>query len=227
MTACVLCDSSERIDELLFCMTCRSHYHGSCLSPIVENNAVIRVGWQCPKCKVCKICKQSGDDSKTLVCESCDKCAHTYCLKSDSPTPTNQGWNCGHCRTELTSRACTSCATFFISTQKAFSSKNPGLCEECELTTTTSLNCLACSQSIQAKEKKKKSKQCNSCLRYAHISCDNDNGGESQYVCFNCNNRDRKVPFVTQNVHTPEKKRSSVKDLLLMSRMQNLNGKLI
>lgn len=167
---CTLCETSNRIGESLFCTTCGAHYHGSCLSPQIETNALVRVGWQCPECKICQVCKQTGDDTKTLVCDTCDKCAHSYCLKPDMMSVTaTEGWNCARCRTEILTKLCTNCNGSFVvaSVNKA---KGASLCEDCEIV----------------------------------------KGRERSPV----------------NSFTSEKKRTSVKDLLLLSsRMQSLNGK--
>jgi hypothetical protein len=44
--------------------------------------------WQCGMCKLCQICKQAGADEKLmLLCDTCDRGYHTYCLSPDMKEP--------------------------------------------------------------------------------------------------------------------------------------------
>jgi [histone H3]-lysine4 N-trimethyltransferase MLL3 len=112
---CALCEQFDKPAEMLVCISCGQHYHGNCLSPIVEVNPLTRVGWQCPECKTCQNCKQTGDDIKLIVCDTCDKCYHTYCLKSDLITSininSNNGWKCPRCRLDYYAITCSNCDT--------------------------------------------------------------------------------------------------------------------
>lgn len=38
--------------------------------------------------------RQPGDDSKMLVCDTCDKGYHTFCLKPIMTTIPKNGWKC-------------------------------------------------------------------------------------------------------------------------------------
>lgn len=38
--------------------------------------------------------RQPGDDSKMLVCDTCDKGYHTYCLKPVMTSIPKHGWKC-------------------------------------------------------------------------------------------------------------------------------------
>jgi hypothetical protein len=71
----------------------------------------VRSDWQCPECKLCQTCRQPGDDTKVIVCESCDKCYHSYCLKHDTiSSAATTGWQCDSCSKELTLlKTCTVC----------------------------------------------------------------------------------------------------------------------
>ena len=91
---CVVCHTSGRINEQLFCTSCGQHYHGNCLDPPVEVNPGVRAGWQCPECKICQMCRQPGDDNKMLVCDTCDKGYHTFCLRPVMTTIPKNGWKC-------------------------------------------------------------------------------------------------------------------------------------
>lgn len=173
---CALCDNCERLADMLFCTTCGQHYHGSCLQPAVSTGAMVRVGWQCAECKVCMVCKQTGDDTKTVVCEACDKCAHSYCLKAESLVAGAKGWRCGQCRFELVTKQCTACSGQFVMPKADANSVST--CEECDLA------------------------RANKPLMVAAAA-----------------------PVSQPIVSVVEKKRSSVKELLLLSKMQSLNGK--
>ena len=116
---CVLCDSSEKLAEQLFCTSCGSHYHTGCLSPPVDSSAMVRIEWQCAECKMCQKCRETGDESKMLVCDSCDKCCHTYCTKYGASTTIDGGWRCETC-----SRVCLNCNVII-------SRENDSFCFDC------------------------------------------------------------------------------------------------
>ena len=56
--------------------------------------------------------RQPGDDTKVIVCESCDKCYHSYCLKHDTITNlATDGWRCDSCSKELSLvNLCSTCS---------------------------------------------------------------------------------------------------------------------
>lgn len=39
-------------------------------------------------------CRQPGDDNKMLVCDTCDKGYHTFCLRPVMSTIPKNGWKC-------------------------------------------------------------------------------------------------------------------------------------
>jgi len=39
-------------------------------------------------------CRQPGDDNKMLVCDTCDKGYHTFCLMPVMTTIPKNGWKC-------------------------------------------------------------------------------------------------------------------------------------
>ena len=45
----------------------------------------------------CEVCKKPGDDSIMLVCDSCNKGFHTYCLSPMQHDIPDQPWYCGDC----------------------------------------------------------------------------------------------------------------------------------
>nr|CAH8830139.1 unnamed protein product [Trichobilharzia regenti] len=95
---CILCESLGDLTELLFCTSCGSHYHASCLEPPLQPSPTIRIGWQCAECKTCLICNESKDENKMLVCDICDKGYHTYCLKPPVSSIPKNGFRCERCR---------------------------------------------------------------------------------------------------------------------------------
>ncbi|CAL4154549.1 unnamed protein product, partial [Meganyctiphanes norvegica] len=52
---CMVCESPNSPDNMLFCSTCGNHYHGDCLEPHIPVNFKTRTGWQCPDCKTCQV----------------------------------------------------------------------------------------------------------------------------------------------------------------------------
>ncbi|CAH8563642.1 unnamed protein product [Dicrocoelium dendriticum] len=97
-TQCTLCECLGDISELLFCTGCGSHYHSSCLDPLLQPNPTMRIGWQCAECKTCLICNESKDENKMLVCDVCDKGFHTYCLRPPVSSIPRNGFKCERCR---------------------------------------------------------------------------------------------------------------------------------
>lgn len=127
---CLLCDTADRLNELLTCATCGSYFHSSCLSLPVDlvQNPMTRFGWQCPECKCCQICKQFGDDGQMIVCESCDKSYHVYCCRGNDVQNLNSGFKCDQCRRELClTRACVTCKNLL-----SRDALPDGVCENCK-----------------------------------------------------------------------------------------------
>ena len=58
----------------------------------------VRAGWQCSECRVCQICRQPEEDTKVMVCETCDKAYHPSCLRPIVTTVPKYGWKCKCCR---------------------------------------------------------------------------------------------------------------------------------
>lgn len=45
----------------------------------------------------CVKCKKGDDEDKTLVCEECESCWHTYCLKPKLDKLPSDDWYCPQC----------------------------------------------------------------------------------------------------------------------------------
>ncbi len=82
---------------------------------------MVRIEWQCPECKICQKCRRSDDENKVLVCDSCDKCYHTYCTKyaANNNESSGGGWKC-----EVCSRLCLNCNVII-------SKENDSFCFDC------------------------------------------------------------------------------------------------
>ena len=46
---------------------------------------------------MCETCGESGDEVKLLICESCDRGFHTYCLNPPLKDIPKNSWNCSQC----------------------------------------------------------------------------------------------------------------------------------
>ena len=49
------------------------------------------------------VCRQPGDDIKMLVCDTCDKGYHTFCLRPAMTTIPKNGWKCKVCTSSSSS----------------------------------------------------------------------------------------------------------------------------
>lgn len=130
---CLLCDSADKPYDQLCCTSCGSLFHGSCLSPPIKSAApFVRLGWQCADCKLCQTCRQPGDDSKVVVCDSCDKCYHTYCLRNSNSVANSSpnGWQCDSCLKQLSLiKICSTCQHPLLLSEPA--NVHSGYCEHC------------------------------------------------------------------------------------------------
>ena len=53
--------------------------------------------------------RQPGDDNKMLVCDTCDKGYHTFCLRPVMTTIPKNGWKCKVCVTSSMNYLCSTC----------------------------------------------------------------------------------------------------------------------
>jgi PHD-finger len=101
---CVECGRPERANQQLFtCAGCYRSYHPTtCL--VMYADTVERVlaqpagGWRCADCTICEICADPGYDSSVLLCDSCDRGFHTFCLDPPLHAPPDGAWHCEQCR---------------------------------------------------------------------------------------------------------------------------------
>lgn len=54
----------------------------------------VRAGWQCRRCRVCQVCRKTGDESKLMACEQCDKVYHAMCQRPIVTSIPKYGWKC-------------------------------------------------------------------------------------------------------------------------------------
>ena len=104
---CAICHSPSNVTNQLFCVTCGKHFHGSCVG--LGAGPGVRTAWQCVDCKVCITCRTpaahqgSGaeltlDRTKMLVCDTCDKSYHPFCVRPLLANVPKLGWKCKNCR---------------------------------------------------------------------------------------------------------------------------------
>lgn len=96
---CLICSSTGDPSSLLFCHDCGECYHTFCLNPIARKDTIKPsvMEWRCPHCKFCEICKSFIDEDKLIVCDICDRCYHTFCLKPSDIGSESDMWLCTEC----------------------------------------------------------------------------------------------------------------------------------
>jgi hypothetical protein len=53
--------------------------------------------WRCPHCKFCEACNGTDQEDKLIVCDSCDRCYHMFCLNPPLEELPQGGWRCSEC----------------------------------------------------------------------------------------------------------------------------------
>ena len=83
---CIVClrqrSTNKGLEELIHCSQCPTTAHFSCLN--LEEEALEKIKtykWQCLECKTCTVCSKASDEDKMVLCYSCDRGYHTFCLK--------------------------------------------------------------------------------------------------------------------------------------------------
>ncbi|GFS15633.1 histone-lysine N-methyltransferase 2C, partial [Elysia marginata] len=163
---CIQCGQVGNIREQLFCTICGHHSHGSCLSMPVESKPISRSGWQCPNCKICQTCRTASDENNILVCNTCDKTYHTFCLKPPMATIPKNGWRCKNCR------ICTDCGS--RTPGSGPSSRwhlNYSVCDSCYQQRNKGLCCPLCGKAYRHFHNKTML-PCMICKKFVHIECD-------------------------------------------------------
>ena len=82
---CIVClrqrNPEKDLEELIHCSQCPTTAHFSCLN--LEEEALEKIKtyeWQCLECKTCTVCTKASDEDKMVLCYSCDRGYHTFCL---------------------------------------------------------------------------------------------------------------------------------------------------
>lgn len=99
----VLCGECHEatLEEALSCSQCRSLHHPSCLQLAVRTVARVKTyPWRCNECKLCETCSATGDESKLLMCDACDRGYHTYCLNPPLEALPAGEWICDICKVD-------------------------------------------------------------------------------------------------------------------------------
>ncbi|KAI8853791.1 hypothetical protein BC829DRAFT_486560 [Chytridium lagenaria] len=84
---------------LLRCANCSLGHHLRC-ADLTTPAMVAKVQsypWNCGNCKLCSLCKEAGDEEKLLLCDTCDRGYHTYCLKPEMDGLPKGNWLCPEC----------------------------------------------------------------------------------------------------------------------------------
>lgn len=171
---CAICRSPSNVGNQLFCVTCGRHFHGSCVG--LATGPGVRTAWQCAECKVCVTCRApaahqgSGselalDRTKMLVCDTCEKSYHPFCVRPLLANVPKLGWKCKNCR------VCGDCG-----------SRTPGsgpssrwhacfsVCDSCYQQRNKGVCCPLCGKAYRHSQREMS--QCARCRKYVHTACD-------------------------------------------------------
>ncbi|KAL0490707.1 histone-lysine N-methyltransferase [Acrasis kona] len=90
-------DKTEH-SSMLQCSRCPVFIHDCChipsLSLLSEHQ---RATWLCDNCKSCEVCNQSTNDDVMLICETCDRAFHTFCMVPPLESIPQDAWYCKQC----------------------------------------------------------------------------------------------------------------------------------
>ncbi|XP_017695715.1 PREDICTED: histone-lysine N-methyltransferase 2C-like, partial [Lepidothrix coronata] len=122
---------------------------------------------------------QSGEDNKMLVCDTCDKGYHTFCLQPVMDAVPTNGWKCKNCRVCAECGTRTSCQWHH----------NCLVCDSC-YQQQDNLSCPFC-EKLCLQDFQKDMLHCHMCKRWIHIECDRSPGSELEsqlkdYICTLC-----------------------------------------
>ncbi|CAK1598526.1 unnamed protein product [Parnassius mnemosyne] len=169
---CRTCRTIGDISNLMTCVTCGGHFHGTCVG--LAQLPGVRAGWACRACRVCQVCRgraPAGDaaaqpDARAVACEHCDKLYHAACLRPVMATVPKYGWKCKCCR------VCSDCGA-----------RSPGagpssrwhahytVCDSCYQQRNKGSFCPLCRRAYRAAAYRDMIR-CTACRRYVHGACD-------------------------------------------------------
>ncbi|CAH2071742.1 unnamed protein product, partial [Iphiclides podalirius] len=164
---CRTCRTIGDIANLMTCVTCGAHYHGTCVG--LAQLPGVRAGWSCRSCRVCQVCRgEAPGDARSVACEHCDKLYHAACLRPVMATVPKYGWKCKCCR------VCSDCGA-----------RSPGagpssrwhahytVCDSCYQQRNKGSFCPLCRRAYRAAAYRDMIR-CTGCRRYVHGACDPD-----------------------------------------------------
>ena len=162
-----MCSGLGDVSNLMMCMSCGDHYHGSCVG--IAQQPGVRAGWQCKTCRTCQICRiLDNTEGRSLACENCDKLYHAQCLRPVMTTIPKYGWKCRCCR------VCSDCGA-----------RTPGagassrwhnhytVCDSCYQQRNKGYSCPICRKAYRAAAYREMVK-CIICQKFVHNTCDPD-----------------------------------------------------
>ncbi|XP_053552433.1 histone-lysine N-methyltransferase 2C, partial [Bombina bombina] len=125
----------------------------------------------------------SGDDNQMLVCDTCDKGYHTFCLQPVMDSVPTNGWKCKNCR------ICAECGTRTSSLWHL----NCLICDNC-FQQQDNLPCPFCEKSFEP-DLQKDMLHCQLCKRWIHLDCEKctdyiDDHLKDDYICTMCKHVD-------------------------------------
>jgi hypothetical protein len=97
-----------RLDRLVVCGGCERAYHVTCLNP---RPTAVEDPWYCSDDCVsmsmlqCQLCGNAENDEQMLLCDTCDRGYHMFCLKPPLTAVPEGDWNCPQCTQPVTSVA--------------------------------------------------------------------------------------------------------------------------
>ncbi|XP_041970566.1 histone-lysine N-methyltransferase 2D-like isoform X2 [Aricia agestis] len=214
---CRTCHTIGDIPNLMTCVTCGGHFHGTCVG--LAQLPGVRAGWACRSCRVCQVCRGEGGahDSRAVSCDHCDKLYHAVCLRPVMTTVPKYGWKCKCCR------VCSDCGA-----------RSPGagpssrwhahytVCDSCYQQRNKGSCCPLCRRAYRAAAYRDMIR-CATCRRYVHGTCDpeadpqqyrqkKEQNPSYEYTCLICK---------SQNLQAPVSKSSSFEDDNLASTSQD------
>ncbi|CAO3589876.1 unnamed protein product [Absidia cylindrospora] len=100
---CYLCNGINNYDEegivqpTLKCFDCHRLAHAACTNLSDLSLDFARTyNWQCNNCKTCETCHEKTDESKMLICSTCDRSLHVGCCSGMKSIPRGD-WHCNVC----------------------------------------------------------------------------------------------------------------------------------
>ncbi|ERL89633.1 hypothetical protein D910_06998 [Dendroctonus ponderosae] len=179
---CNTCKTVGDVSNLMYCSSCGTHYHGSCVG--LAQLPGVRAGWQCRKCRSCQVCRMTGDETKLMSCEQCDKVYHASCQRPIVTSIPKYGWKCRRILTfnetslshlKIDFECCRVCGDCGSRTPGAGLSSRWHLhytvCDSCYQQRNKGCCCPVCQRAYRS-HGHREMVQCASCRKFVHGTCD-------------------------------------------------------